>query len=245
MTSVIPPRQFTWAYGVTTVPERKDVLLPQTLHSLCDAGFGDPHLFVDGCNDPSEYTEFGCMVSCRPKPAMSIVGNWVLGMWELYVRNPLAHRYAMFQDDIQAVGNLREYLEACPYPEPGYLNLMTHETNKKHTRNKPGWCLALQKGLGATGLVFDRDTLCAILRSDVLVWKPQAAKNVIAKKKIDGGIAEATNRLGYKEYVHNPSLLQHWGINSSVGNHGSRYLPPIESFPGQETDAMDFLQETK
>lgn len=221
------PRPIIWAVGVTTVPERKDDLLVQTLHSLCDAGFGDPHLFVDGCDDPSEYEVFGGLVSCRPKPPVKIVGNWVMGMWELYVRNPAAHRFVMFQDDIEAVGNLREYLESCPYPEKGYLNLYTHDENRKYTKDKPGWCLALQRGLGALGLVFDRDALQAILGSSVITAKPTFAKKTRSVKCIDGGVIQGMKNLGYKEWVHNPSLLQHWGLKSTLKN--KQYLP-VESF---------------
>ena len=233
------PRPVIWAVGVTTVPERKDDLLVQTLHSLCDAGFGDPHLFVDGCNDLSEYKEFGGLISCRPKPPVKIVGNWVMGMWELYVRNPLAHRFVMFQDDIQAVGNLREYLESCPYPEKSYLNLYTHNENRKFTNDKPGWCLAMQRGLGALGLVFDKETLQILLGSTVIVHKPTFAGRISSWKKIDGAISQAMKNLGQKEYIHNPSLLQHWGTESTLGNKG-HYLPPVESFPGQNFDATQF-----
>lgn len=233
------PRPVTWAYGVTTVPERKDDLLVQTLHSLCDAGFGDPHLFVDGCDDPTPYKVFGGLISCRPNPPVKIVGNWVMGMWELYVRNPTAHRFVMFQDDIQTVGNLREYLESCPYPKKGYLNLYTHDENRKFTKNESGWCLAMQRGLGALGLIFDREALQILLGSTVIVHKPTFAGRYKSWKTIDGAISQAMKNLGWKEYVHNPSLLQHWGIESTLKNKGQR-LSPIDSFPGQEFDVMQF-----
>ena len=223
-----------WAYGVTTVPERRLSLLPQTLNSLCDAGFGNPRLFVDGCEDPSLYNTFGRPVTYRPNPPLKIVGNWMLGMWELYVRDPSADRYAMFQDDVLCVGNLREYLEASPFPKKGYLNLLTHEENKKWTKNKPGWCEALQRGLGAVGLVFDREGLQTILASGHMVRKPTLAGHHGTRswKKLDGGVLEGMRGAGYKEYVHNPSLLQHCGLESSLGNTGGRFTTTIRSFPG-------------
>lgn len=233
-----PNPPIEWAYGVTTVPERKDKLLPQTLHSLCDAGFGDPHLFVDGCDDPLLYSAFGYKVSCRPNPPLSIVGNWVLGMWELYVRNPYAQRYAMFQDDILVVGNLREYLDHCEYPKNGYWNLYTHKENTAHTAGQSGWCLAMQKGLGALGLVFDRETLQTLLSARLLVNKPIAANKKMAVKSLDGGVSESMKQAKYKEYTHNPSLLQHCGLESSLQN--KRYLP-VKTFPGVGTDATTLL----
>lgn len=232
MSTSRPP--LTWAYGVTTVSSRKDNLLPQTLNSLCDAGFGDPRLFVDGCDDPHEYAMFGRPVTCRPNPPLKIVGNWMLGMWELYVRNPQADRYAMFQDDVLCVANLREYLEDSPYPKKGYLNLLTHKENEQWTHGKPGWCEALQRGLGAVGLVFNRDAIQEVLCSGHLVRKPVASGHhkIRAWKKLDGGVLEAMRTVGYKEYIHNPSLIQHCGLESTLGNTGGRYTTTIQSFPG-------------
>ena len=230
-----------WAYGVTTVPERRLSLLPQTLNSLCDAGFGDPRLFVDGCDDPSSYTVFGRPITCRPNPPLKVVGNWMLGMWELYVRDPEAERYAMFQDDVLCVSNLREYLESYPYPAKGYLNLITHRENEKWTKGKPGWCEALQRGLGAAGLVFDRNALQTILSSGHMARKPASAgpHKIRSWKKLDGGILEGMKAAGYKEYVHNPSLLQHCGLESSIGNTGGSFTTTIQSFPGTAMDAMN------
>ena len=233
-------RPITWAYGITTVPERIDKEFTQTLHSLCDAGFPDPHIFVDGCDDPSLYSKFERRVSCTPKPPISIVGNWMLGMWELYVRDHKATYYAMFQDDILAVGNLREYLEKCEYPKKGYWNLYCHEENRKYTNGKPGWQLAFQKGLGALGLIFDRTALQTVMNAGLLIRKPASAQRNRATKALDGGILEGMKNAGYKEYVHNPSLLQHTGGISSLNNHGR--LLPIDSFPGTDFDALTLLQ---
>jgi len=162
----------------------------------------------------------------------------MLGMWELYVRDPEADRYAMFQDDVLCVANLRKYLEGSPYPEKGYLNLLTHKENEQWTHGKPGWCEALQRGLGAAGLVFDREAIQTVLSSSHLVRKPATAGShkIRAWKKLDGGVLEAMRQAGYKEYVHNPSLLQHCGLESTLGNTGGHYTTTIRSFPGNTFD---------
>jgi len=224
-----------WAYGVTTVLSRKDDLLVKTLNSLCDAGFGDPHLFVDGCDDPSPYHQFAGLVTCRPNPPLSVTGNWVLALWELYIRNPAADRYALFQDDIGAVLNLRKYLDTCTIPEKGYWNLFTNLVNHNYTNGEPGWQVALQKGLGALGLVFTRDGVQTLLGSPILISKPAFASKRRALRSIDGGICESMKRLGWKEYVHNPSLLQHWGGTASSLGHVERYRP-AKDFPGEDYD---------
>ena len=40
-----------WAYGITTVPSRRENLFERTLQSLAVAGFDNPRLFVDGVDD--------------------------------------------------------------------------------------------------------------------------------------------------------------------------------------------------
>ena len=227
-----------WACGVTTVLDRKDTTLPITLRSLCDAGFGDPHLFVDGCDDASLYKEFGCPVSVRGKPPLKVVGNWMISLWEMNVRYWQAERFVLFQDDILAVGNLRAYLERCEFPSKGYLNLYTFSENRQHTENKPGWNESNQRGLGALGLVFNWDGMTDLLSSGHMARKPASAQRQRAWKALDGGVVDSLKLQGYKEYVHNPSLLQHIGVESSLGN---RPYPGVDSFPGEEFDALKFF----
>jgi hypothetical protein len=59
-------------------------------------------------------------------------------------------------------------------------------------------------------------------------------------RAIDGGIVEAMKQAGWSEWIHNPSLVQHTGQMSSMGNTGKDQL--AESFPGPEKDAMTFLE---
>ena len=228
-----------WAYGITTVLSRRDDLLRNTIASLARGGFDSPRLFVDGLNDPKAYEMFNLPVTVREPPPLRIVGNWILGMWELFVREPFADRYVLFQDDIEAVSNLRQYLEKCEYPKKGYLNLYTFKENHKHTKGNPGWNLSNQRGMGALGLVFNREALMLLLASKTLVSKPVTAGTKRAWKSIDGGVLTAMKNDGWKEYIHNPSLLQHRGKHSTLGN--SDY-PPIEAFPGQEFDAMSLIK---
>jgi hypothetical protein len=227
-----------WAVGVTTVPSRRASLLPQTMNSLCDAGFDEVQLFADGCDDPRLYSKFGCRVTCRPNPPLKIVGNWMLSLWELHVRHINAERYAIFQDDIIAVKNLRRYREVCTFPKKGYLNLYTFNENKAHTKGEPGWHPSNQRGLGALGLVFDRDGVEQILGANHMVRKPWSAALKRGYKAVDGGILEAFKGVGWKEYVHNPSLVQHVGTKSTLEN--ANYAP-VASFPGEGFDAMDFI----
>lgn len=230
-----------WQVGVTTVPARKETTLPKTLASLRKVGFEDIRLFVDGCDFPNIYQGFNCPVTCRPSPPVRVVGNWMMGMWELYVREPLADRYAMFQDDVLCVGNLRQFLERSPYPNQGYLNLITHQQNAVFTHAQPGWQVSNQRGLGACALVFSRDALQIVLGSKHMACKPACASKHRSWKYLDGGILEAMRGAGWKEYIHNPSLIQHIGQVSSLDNQ-NKYLQPIASFPGETFDAIGLLK---
>src|SRR5580693_4976412 len=101
-----------WAVGVTTVPARRDDLLPQTLTSLAKAGFDRPRLFVDSDQWSDSWGRWRETHSLFPSfsfrsPALGVAANWVLSLHELWMRNPEANRFAMFQDDILACADLR------------------------------------------------------------------------------------------------------------------------------------------
>lgn len=241
--SIPLPRVLTWAYGVTTVPSRRNTLFPRTLKSLEDAGFDSPRVFLDGANhqDGMSYeTEFRLPVTTRTGGNVRTAGNWVLSLYELYVRDPHADRYAMFQDDLVTCRGLRTYLDHAPYPTDGYLNLYTFPQNQSLRPKDPDWRGGFypgnQLGKGAVALVFDRDCVVRLLASEHLAVRPQDQAR--GHKSIDGGIVTALKKAGKKEYVHDPSLVQHTGLQSSMGN---RQQPLAPSFPGETWDATSLL----
>jgi hypothetical protein len=242
----------TWSYGVITVPARRGGLLPRTLASLRAGGFDAPRLFVDGCPDPPSWAaEFGLPVTGR-EPPVRAWGNWWMAMLELYLREPAAHYYALFQDDLLVPRNLRAYLERNPCPQPGYGNLYTWPQNQgrcpaggfvgwyegvqcsPHAAGGPRW----QKGLGALGLVFTRDAATGLLAHRANVERVQDAQR--GHKSIDGAVVNVMNQLGFREYVHNPSLTQHTGVKSEIAaDHHNQ--PLAGSFPGEGLDLLTLL----
>lgn len=231
-----------WSYGVTTVPSRKDGLLPRTLESLKGAGFGVPTLFVDGCSleDVIVYRNRFNLTVVPRYPTVRTFGNWILSLWELYLREPNATRYAIFQDDLECVTNLKVYLDAVPYPDRGYLNLLTFPEN--HTKcpspDHKGFYLSNQKGKGAVALVFNNDAVRTLLGSPHMINRPLDSRR--GWQAVDGGIVTGMNKLGWNEYVHNPSLVRHTGNNQSAMRHGPFPDPP--SFPGTDFDALELLK---
>lgn len=251
-----------WQYGITTCDQRvgnDNELLRKTLVSLRGSGFAEPRIFVDGCGYDSGILAHHLGVSrdwvvVRNTP-ISPFGNWILAAWELWLRNPKADYYAIFQDDMICVKNLREYIEAIDYPKNGYLNLFScianedrfpHDTKvDKQIGFRRGLLLRpgpddYQKGLGAVALVFSHDAFVTLLSNKSLLLKPLCADKKRAWKCIDGGIVEAMNSQGWFEYVHNPSLVQHLGLGqSSLGNTSK--LGVSRTFPGENFDALSLI----
>lgn len=237
-----------WQVGLTTCPARREIL-PRTLASLKAGGFDELRLFVDG-QDASQY---GYPVTCRDK--VGVVGNWILTLWELWLRDPTADRFVIFQDDILCCKNLRQYLEKCTYPEKGYLNLFLRPSTDGRDRHVNGWQTTEHRGKGALGLVFSQEAVRVLLRQPYLVDKP--LDPIRGWKKIDGAVYESMKAAGWSEYVHKPSLIQHTGVESTIdrrnhtlGNQDAfpKFYWPEETFavdwPGEEFDAMNFLQST-
>jgi GNAT superfamily N-acetyltransferase len=227
-----------WSYGVTTVPGRFWDLLPRTLKSLAEGGFPDPRLFVDGISAQDMALESNGLqeryeVTTR-NPVLRTFGNWVLAAWELLVRHPEADRYAIFQDDLVTYKNLRTYLEGVDIPEKGYWNLYTFPHNLK--KNKSGWYPSDQMGKGAVALVFSNEGLRTLLQQQHMVDRPLDASR--GWRAVDGGIVESMRKAEWTEYVHNPSLVQHTGHQSSMGN--LRHAQ-ANSFRGEDFDATCLL----
>lgn len=225
----------TWAYGVTTVDSRLDTTLPLSLTTLADAGFPNPRLFVDGAQSVPAYLSKYEITYRYPK--IKTFGNWVLALAELYLRDPKATYYALFQDDIIACKNLRQYLEKCKFPERGYLNLYTFPQNEQP---EIGWHLSNQRGLGALALILNNEGVRTVLHSMHTVNRPLDLKR--GWKSIDGGIVTAFNQAGWKEYIHIPSLVQHQDGPSSMSN---RQHPKAGTFPGVDFDALELLNSVK
>lgn len=245
-----------WSYGVTTVPERRNTLLPKTLESLKKAGFDQPRLFVDGDDDVKGWKEqFNLPVTCRDR--IYIHGNWFLSLHELYIREPHADRYIIFQDDLVTYHYLMRFLEATELPEDGYFNLYTHPHYAKLAGGVKGWHASDSRGLGALALMFTNKAVTTLLASPIMVDRPKHVGNKgngenKGWRNVDGGIVTAMKYAGFKEYFHFPGLVQHTGLESTVSK-AEKALPgtgtPFKwghggvsvGFKGENFNAMELL----
>lgn len=240
-----------WTCGITTVPSRKDDLFPRTLASIEAAGFPKPTIFVDGASFKlaqwyeDKYAPLGYSVEVR-RHRIYAWGNWLLGLWDLYLRHPSYDRYAMFQDDVVFCKNLKRYLECSEYPSNGYWNLYTNPPNQtviprtKATRRQiEGWHPSNQLGFGALGLVFDNATVLKMFSHHHFPVRTKDADR--GREGIDGAVVSVFNVTNGQEYIHHPSLVQHLGEYSTIQRKAQLY-GPSKSFPGEGFDALKLLQ---
>ena len=230
-----------WSYGVTTCFDRVRGPLLETARSLREAGFDRPRLFADGCRENGVPESLaGLPVTCR-NPAVQVAANLFLSLQELYLRDPHADRYALFQDDCLAVRGLRGYLDRCEYPARGYWNLYTCGENAKLCKpGYRGWYQSNQLGKGAVGLVFDRQSLLTLLSCPELLERFQNERK--GHKSVDGAVVHVLTKAGYKEHVHSPSLMEHTG-DVSVQNpqrHPSRKMRS-GNWLGEDADLLSII----
>lgn len=257
--SKLKPNETKWAYGVTTVPNRLKNYLTRTMNSLCAAGFPNPHLFIDCQRDKKtgtylylpdlvkEYeTEFpDCPITIHTTN-IGTVGNWYTALIELFIRNPIADRFILFQDDIILCKDVREYLEHSEYPDKGYVNLMTFPENEQQKYNYlkhggSGWYPSNQKGRSACALMFNRSALLDLIKSDFFHRKLQDTEKGHAN--LDGGISDAMKLAGYIEYVHTPSLTRHIGKDTSMPQPHPLEQPIDLSFQGENWSALELVKQ--
>jgi hypothetical protein len=188
-------------------------------------------------------------------PPVRVYGNWILALWELYLRTPEAELFAVFNDDILLYKNLKSYLSERTVPfyplnpqyKRGYVNLYTVPAAGRAILNKRdngwvfGWHESDQRGQGGAGLVFHHSAVVQLLQSPIMVQKPLLT-NHKAWKNVDGSICDAMNALDFKEHIHYPSLIQLQTTESTIGNDP---LPITDCWWGEAYDAMRLLDGEK
>lgn len=242
-----PPR---WRCAITTVPNRIDLFL-RTLRSIHDAGFDKPDVYVDG---PGHYTahyndDLAGEVHYRSHNAKAY-SHWLLTVVEMYLRDAEADRYVVFQDDLVCCKGLRAYLDNCKFPHNGYWNLFTvmgndfvkdKVTKEISVKQYPfeGWHESNQLGQGGLALVFDNEAVVDLLTQKVMyerMWDHSRRH-----KFLDGAVVTSMMEAGRKEFIHVPSLVQHTGHISSIGNKWEDQKDVALTFKGENWDAATMI----
>ncbi len=207
----VSARTIVWAVGVLTAP-RKRPTLEATLFDLKRAGFADVQLFAEpGADIPAGFQH---LPVTRQGRALGVFGNTVTALSALYLSQPQAEAFALFQDDISVAEGLRAWCNRELWPSgQGLVSLFTM---KEQSGTATGWQVA-QRGMfrtfGALGFIFRRDVLLAFL-SDHRVWLHRQSR----RHGSDAAIGEWATRTGHGIAYHTPSLLQHRGETSAAGH---------------------------
>lgn len=241
-----------WAVGMTTAPRSKPTIF-RCLASVHAAGFR-----------PTIFAEPGSIVTGLDAPV--ILRTERLGCWRNYVQtlrdllrlNPTAEAIMIWQDDVVACRDLREFLEHDLWPSitTGVVSVYSPEEYEsgeavgidKRRRMVLGVCAAIYPRAVAERLVSPE------FASD---WRGcHNPKGHVAephlKKAADAWVADCLARMKLGVYHYRPSLVQHLDAPSSIGHGGAsqkrprtgKYFRQSTAFVGEETSAFDTWQDS-
>lgn len=218
-----------WYVGMTTIPERyympQNPIFGKTVNSLRQAGFDIDKVRCD-------------------EDRLGIVANFTLLAWEAYLTEPNCQRFLFVQDDVIFSKNLRQYLDTLKVPVNGYWNLyITPENEERIPKafDSEGFHISNQMGRGALALVFSNQALREILTSSYFVNKVrEVGKN--SRKSLDRAIVKGCSETRAFEWVHYPSLCNHIGTISTLGN---QFAPTPNSWRGEDFDCLTLLRQTQ
>lgn len=192
-----------WAVGLLTAP-RPESTIGTTLRGLLDAGFEDIQIFAEpGSSVPREFAHLPRTVHGRK---LGNVANFFTSLASLFLGQPEADAYALFQDDIEPARGLRAWCEDQFWPDGA--GLVSLYTCLAHQDTEPGWRvrkLGAYRTFGSQALVFRRDVLKEFL-SDGRLLEIHERGRVHGDDMILGEWAE---RRGIGMAYHTPSLVAH------------------------------------
>jgi glycosyltransferase involved in cell wall biosynthesis len=204
--------RLTWAVGLLTAPRPKPTILP-TLKSLQAGGFDFLHIFAEpGAWIPGEFQH---LPITQHGQTLGNLGNFHSALIALYMTQPHADCYAVFQDDIQVALGLKAWCDDQFWPDcTGLVSLFTP---RAYQDSKQGWrilALGLHRTFGAQAFVFRRDLLLEFLGDSASLRYREA--HVHGDDAVVGAWATAR---GMGIAYHHPSLVQHIGDVTSIPGH--------------------------
>ncbi len=206
-------QSLTWAVGLMTAPRAKPTL-QKTLRSLSDAGFDHIHVFAEpGSPVPEASRNLSVTIH---KQRLGTFLNFYTSLSRLLSENPGADTFAVFQDDIEAARDLRQWCDSQLWPlNAGVVSLFTP---RLHAGPEVGWRLVspgYKRVCGAQALVFRRAELLQFL-SDPLILHRLSKRRHNNDAVLAGWVARNGSSIAY----HTPSLVQHIGAVSSIYHAG-------------------------
>jgi hypothetical protein len=220
-----------WKVGITTA-KRDQSTIERTVASVIAAGWDDITIFAD-CDC---LTDLGHPVTNRGFQ-VGAWGNFYLGLTELTMINPTAEYFLMCQDDVVFAKQVRQFCERHEQIiQTGifspYCNTSYSERRGKHQFHE------LDEGArlwGALAMVFCNRLAYQFLGSEIARNHRRHGINE-GLRNVDTVVGIWCQRERVKYFVYVPSLVQHIGITSTLGNADSPNRSAAD-FVGEECDA--------
>lgn len=223
-TPVTPPRHplarlvTRWAVGVTTAP-RQTPTVDRCVKSLKRSGF---HPFV--FSEPGSMTDLGCPVVQRHK-RLGCWRNYVQTLRDLLCLQPNAEAIAVFQDDVVACLDLREFLEHDLWPSQRTGVVSVYSPEEYEAGESIGIDRRKKMILGLQGAVYPRAVAQRLVDEFGHDWRGgHDPKNSVAephlKKAADTWVAESISKMGLGVFHYRPSMIQHIDAKSAIGHGG-------------------------
>jgi len=199
-----------WAVGVTIAPRRYPTIT-KSIKALESAGWGTGIIFAE----PGSY------IDCGPNwpyvhrfKQTGIFGNWILGLYELFIRNIDADAFFMIQDDIVVAPGTRNYLENSLWftEQPHLVSLFGPNAIDKDPSN--GWRSVSNYHGGPNSIIMSHETVQEILSSLI----PLRYYGVQSQKKTsfdDLGVFILMSQNNWPVFYPKPSLGDHIGHQST------------------------------
>ena len=181
------------------------------------------------------------------------------GQWRNFIqalRLGVSRNTAYFitaEDDVEFCKGTADFLARAGWPEAdcGCLQLYSAKPMECYHVGRRSELSTLHSldCLGACALMFRRDAAIALIQwADTKGWRGHANGNIDDPQRqeaADTFVGEVLTFLGYSIWTHNPSIVNHIGIVSTISDHNDRTGPNRQAlnFPGIDADLKSIFAE--
>lgn len=236
-----------------TAAPRDKAIQERSIRSVAAAGIGQ----LTVCSEPG--VEFDDLAKWYPG-VVAIIHEERLGSWRNLVyalRQALrtnAQYVVTMEDDVRLHPQLGTMLASqdWQWPSQSCGCLQLHTSAKYRTKYRRGgrWRLKPSESfdmLGACALMLRRDAVEALVdAADADGWRGDTGAEIIdpkEKKAGDTWIGEVLTRTGFEVWIHNPSVAEHIGTDSTLGHAKFDSNPNRKTldYPGDETNLFSIF----
>lgn len=236
--SLLGKANLNWSTCIITAPRQHPTLL-RCMQNLQSAGWRDFRIFAEpGCED---------LPRDQGIPIVERVGslgawpNWYLALAELLMRQPNADFYFLLEDDAllyQGQPNLKSYVEQSlvSNPQLAFASLYCADAIMA---NQIGWVSGnLGKYfIGALALVIPKESALKLMTNENVARHRETGGEDHGTKLTDAVLGRWAFENQLRVLVHNPSLVDHIGNTSTLGNDNQKaFLRNSKSFLQGQAD---------